>query len=63
VRVIQIENIRALEQIEAIFAVDGIDAAMIGPYDLSGSMNLTGQFTHPEFLEVIQKFQTRRRKS
>ncbi|TGL11596.1 2,4-dihydroxyhept-2-ene-1,7-dioic acid aldolase [Leptospira levettii] len=57
VRVIQIENIRALDQIESIFSVDGIDAAMIGPYDLSGSMNLTGQFTHPEFLAVIQKFQ------
>ncbi len=57
VRIIQIENIRALDEIEAIFSVKGIDAAMIGPYDLSGSMNLTGQFTHPDFLATVEKFQ------
>ncbi|TGM94162.1 2,4-dihydroxyhept-2-ene-1,7-dioic acid aldolase [Leptospira levettii] len=63
VRVIQIENINALREIDEIFSVPGIDAAMIGPYDLSGSMNLTGKFDHPEFLEVVRKFQEAAAKS
>jgi 2-dehydro-3-deoxyglucarate aldolase len=57
IRVIQIENIKALDEIEAIFSTQGLDAAMIGPYDLSGSMNLTGQFDNPMFLSTIEKFQ------
>ncbi|EMO45810.1 HpcH/HpaI aldolase family protein [Leptospira santarosai] len=56
VRVIQIESIKALDEIDSIFSVKGIDAVMIGPYDLSGSMGLTGQFDHPDFLKVLQDF-------
>jgi len=36
--VVMIEHIEAVEQIDAILAVPGIDAYIIGPYDLSGSM-------------------------
>ncbi|RHX91192.1 2,4-dihydroxyhept-2-ene-1,7-dioic acid aldolase [Leptospira yasudae] len=57
VRVIQIENIKAVKEIDAILSVKGIDAMMIGPYDLSGSMGLTGQFDHPEFLKAIETLQ------
>ncbi|WP_017850672.1 HpcH/HpaI aldolase family protein [Leptospira interrogans serovar Szwajizak] len=53
IRVIQIENIKAIQQIDSILSVKGIDAMMIGPYDLSGSMGLTGQFEHPDFLRAI----------
>jgi len=28
---------------------------MVGPYDLSGSMGLTGQFDHPDFQAVMEK--------
>lgn len=45
----QIEHIRAVENIEAILAHPRLDAIMVGPYDLSGSMGLTGQFGHPDF--------------
>ncbi|AXR61704.1 HpcH/HpaI aldolase family protein [Leptospira mayottensis] len=54
VRVIQIENIKAIQQIDSILSIKGIDAMMIGPYDLSGSMGLTGQFEHPDFLAAIE---------
>ncbi|EKO60083.1 HpcH/HpaI aldolase family protein [Leptospira kirschneri] len=57
VRIIQIENIKALTEIDSILSIQGIDAVMIGPYDLSGSMGLTGQFDHPDFLKAIQDFQ------
>lgn len=57
VRVIQIENVKAISEIDQILSVSGIDAIMIGPYDLSGSMNLTGQFSHPDYLKVIETLQ------
>lgn len=46
--VIMLEHIAAVRQAEAILATPGLDAVMIGPYDLSASMNLAGQLDHPE---------------
>lgn len=51
--VAQIEHRDAARNIEAILAVEGIDAIMIGPYDLSASMGLTGQFDHPAFKDLL----------
>ncbi len=49
----QIESIGAIRQLDEILTVPGIDAMIIGPYDLSASMGLTGQFTHPEFTAAL----------
>lgn len=46
--VVMLEHIQAVAQADAILATPGIDAALIGPYDLSASMNLAGQLDHPE---------------
>ena len=43
----QIEHYRAVEKIEEIVAVDGLDGVFLGPYDLSGSMGIVAQFDHP----------------
>lgn len=51
----QIEHVDAVRDIEQIIAVDGIDAIIIGPYDLSASMGYPGDFERPEFVEAIQK--------
>lgn len=51
--VVQAENIRAVECIEQIAAVPGIDGVLIGPYDLSASMGLMGQIDHPKVLAAI----------
>ncbi len=53
--VAQIEDIKAVESLDAILTVKGLDAIMIGPYDLSGSMDLTGQLEHPEFNRVMDE--------
>ena len=50
--VIQIEHINALNEIGAIFSVEGVDAFIIGPYDLSGSMGIPGQLNHIDLLSV-----------
>jgi len=56
--IIMIENITAVENLEAILSVKGIDALLIGPYDLSASMGLTARFDDPKFKTVIQEILT-----
>ena len=53
--VVQAEDIEAVENIESIVQVEGIDAVFIGPYDLSASMNKMGQIDDPEVLDAIEK--------
>ena len=53
--IVQIEHIDAVKQINSIFSTPGVDAFMIGPYDLSGSLGKPGQFKD---VEVVKAFQT-----
>lgn len=53
--VAMIEQISAVEQIDSILAVDGLDAILIGPYDLSASMGMTGRFKEPAFVEAMRR--------
>ncbi|MDX1616152.1 MAG: aldolase/citrate lyase family protein [Candidatus Promineifilaceae bacterium] len=53
--VVQIEHSQAVEQIEAIVAVPGIDAALVGPYDLSASMGMPGQVQNPAVQAAIER--------
>ena len=52
--VIQVEHVRAVENIDSIAAVDGIDAVFIGPYDLSASLGVAGKIDHPRVIEAIE---------
>jgi len=45
--VVMLEHIDAVRRADEILATPGIDAALIGPYDLSASMGLAGQVEHP----------------
>ena len=45
----------ALENIEEIAGIEGIDGIFIGPFDLSISMGMPGQFDHPEFQKAIDR--------
>jgi len=53
--IVQIEHIDAVSTLEDIFSVDGVDGYIIGPYDLSASMGLSGQFKHPDVIAVLEK--------
>ena len=57
--VAMIEHINAVENLNTILQVGGLDAILIGPYDLSASMGLTKQFNHPEFLAMMKAIQSR----
>jgi 2-dehydro-3-deoxyglucarate aldolase len=51
----QIEHIQAVENIDAILDVPGIDGIMIGPYDLSGSMGYPGEYDRADVKAAIEK--------
>lgn len=53
--IVQIEHESSLAHLEDIFAVPGVDGFIIGPYDLSCSMGMPGEFERPEFRATIQR--------
>ena len=52
--VLQIETKRAIENLDALFSVSGVDAAYVGPFDLSVSMGCPGQPWADEMLEAYR---------
>jgi 2-dehydro-3-deoxyglucarate aldolase len=50
-----IENINSVNRLEKILSVKGLDAILIGPYDLSASMGITGKFKNLKFKSIIKK--------
>ncbi len=52
---IQIESPEGVENVEDLLGVDGIDGAIIGPNDLTMSMGILGQRTHPEYIAAVNR--------
>jgi len=52
--IVQIEHKKALENLEDIITVKGVDGFIIGPYDLSCSMGIPGQFDNPDFVAAVE---------
>jgi 2-dehydro-3-deoxyglucarate aldolase len=53
--VVQVEHIESVNVLDSILAVDGVDAYFVGPYDLSGSLGIPGQFQHPKYISAMNK--------
>ena len=51
--IIQLEGKEVLDDLDNILKVDGVDIFFIGPYDLSQSLGVPGQVTHPKVIETI----------
>ena len=49
-----IEEVKAVEQIEAIAATPGLDVLFVGPSDLAFSMGLRGQMDHPQVRRAMR---------
>ncbi|WP_043527211.1 HpcH/HpaI aldolase family protein [Litchfieldella xinjiangensis] len=52
--IVQVESRSAVNNVEAIAAVEGVDALFIGPYDLSASLGHPGNPSHPDVLACIE---------
>lgn len=52
--IVQLETAAALDSLEAIAGVDGVDALFVGPSDLSASLGYPGNARHPAVRETIE---------
>lgn len=55
VLIIQIESVQGVQNIDKLLAFEDVDGAMIGPYDLSGSMNIPGRIDDPRVTRAARK--------
>ncbi len=53
--IIQLEHIEAVRHLDSILAVEGLDAILVGPYDLSTSMDKPGMWHDPEVAAVFDE--------
>ena len=53
--IIHIEGKKALDNINEIIEVDGIDVIFIGPYDLSQSLGYPGEINHPRVIDMMEQ--------
>jgi len=56
VLVINIESVPAINALDDLLSVPGVDVALIGPHDLSCSLGIPEQYGHPKFQEAISTF-------
>lgn len=49
-----IESVPAIENLHDICSVQGLDAVLIGPHDLSCSLGIPEQYDHPRFDEAVR---------
>lgn len=52
---IQIETLEALEECDAIAAIEGVDLLFLGPADMSQSLGVLGDFMHPKCLAAMDR--------
>lgn len=53
--IVQLEGQEAIRNLDEIMEVEGIDIMFIGPYDLSQSLEVPGQTTHPLVVQQMKK--------
>lgn len=53
--VVQVEHIDAVDRIDEIIAVPGVDAVFVGPYDLAGSLGNAGDVGHPAVRAAVSR--------
>ncbi|MDP8243278.1 MAG: aldolase/citrate lyase family protein [Candidatus Hinthialibacter antarcticus] len=60
---IGIESVPAIENLDALLNVAGVDGVFIGPHDLSLSLELPEQYQHPRFVEAVLSIIERARRA
>lgn len=50
-----IEHQRGVDALEDICRVGGLDAVLVGPYDLSASLGVTGELSHPRVVDAMSR--------
>ncbi len=55
--ILQIEHIDAINNLEKIINVDGVDGTLIGPYDLSASLGNPGDWKNQKVIDALKKYE------
>ena len=55
--IVQIEHINAINELDEILSLEGVDGSFIGPYDLSGSLGKPGQYNEEDVKAAIEKYE------
>jgi 2-keto-3-deoxy-L-rhamnonate aldolase RhmA len=53
--VVMMETVAALENVEKIVAVEGVDMLLVGSNDLCGEMGISGQYDHPKLRDAFAR--------
>ena len=53
--ILQIESAAGIEAVDGILAIEGIDALFVGPYDLSQSLGIPGETSHPRVFAAAER--------
>ena len=51
--IVNIESLPALEALDDILSVEGLDGVLIGPHDLSISLGIPEEYDHPDFIHTV----------
>lgn len=57
-----IESIPAVEKLDEILSIEGLDGVFIGPHDLSVNMGIPEEYDHPDFIETVKTIIQKARK-
>lgn len=60
--ILQLEGVQAIENLDEILEVDGVDILFIGPYDLSQSLGIPGQVNNPKVVQEMKKIVAKAKK-
>ncbi len=52
--IVQIETKQALQRVDEIIGIEGVDVALVGPTDLSVALGVPGDMEHPKLIEAIE---------
>jgi len=55
--VVQIESIKAINNLDEILKVKGVHSTLIGPRDLSGSIGKPGDYKNKKFINALKKYE------
>lgn len=54
VLIINIESVPAIEALDEMLSVEGLDAVLVGPHDLSCNLGIPEQYDHPLFIHSVE---------
>ncbi|MBE6952100.1 MAG: aldolase [Ruminococcaceae bacterium] len=61
--IVNIESIPAMENLDEIVKIDGLDGILIGPHDLSTSLGIPEQYTHPKYDAAVREILSKGRQA